>query len=141
MLPNSPTSTNRPRHATCRSLPETHSNRSLSQADRNQPVLRSVKIILVSPKIPENIGATLRAASNFEAGRVCVVDPRCDPYSDIISVVACNSPLLHSIQVVPSLRDALAESQGVCDSALGLSFFSFIFRRHHPPCRIVSVIY
>ena len=51
--------------------------------------LAQTKVVLVAPKSAENVGACLRAASNFGVGRgVTLVDPRCDPMDEKISVVS-----------------------------------------------------
>jgi len=72
--------------------------------------LQNTKVVLVSPKVQENVGAVLRAAANFEAGSVVVVDPRCDPFGSDVMRVACNSPLLNDLIVLPTLEDALADT-------------------------------
>lgn len=77
----------------------------------SKPLLAALRVVLVSPKSSANVGAVLRAAANFEAGGVWVVDPRCDTSQEgEVGKVACESPLLHSMQVVPSLHDALADT-------------------------------
>lgn len=84
---------------------------SLAASNPPKLVLNNVNIILVAPKIPGNIGAVLRAGANFDAAGVCVVEPRCDPLDPDVYRLACDSPLLHSMQVLPNLKDALQHSQ------------------------------
>lgn len=72
--------------------------------------LQNSKVVLVSPKVQENVGAVLRAAANFEAGSVVVVAPRCDPFGPDVMRVACNSPLLNDLVVLPTLEDALGDT-------------------------------
>jgi len=90
--------------------------------------LRNVGIVLVSPKNPENIGSVLRVSGNFGIGKVVLVNPRCSfrdgkrgssledrvassDDADIISKVACKSPLLDSLDAVDTLSDALAQAK------------------------------
>lgn len=72
--------------------------------------LQNTKVVLVSPKVQENIGSVLRAAANFEAGSVVVVQPRCDPFGPDVMRVACGSPLLDDMIVLPTLEDALSNT-------------------------------
>ena len=44
-----------------------------------------------------------------QAHDVVVVAPRCDPRCGDVARTACDSPLLHSMRVVPTLADALAD--------------------------------
>ncbi|KAF5834308.1 SpoU rRNA methylase family-domain-containing protein [Dunaliella salina] len=77
------------------------------------PVLGDMRIILVSPKTPGNIGSVCRVAACFEAPQVYVVAPRCDPFSEEAKMMASSCPqLLQGITVVPSLEVALADTQG-----------------------------
>jgi tRNA C32,U32 (ribose-2'-O)-methylase TrmJ len=43
---------------------------------------------------------------------VVVVDPRCDPRCDEVAVTSCSSAVMHSMHVVPTLADALADCAG-----------------------------
>lgn len=73
-------------------------------------VLANTRVVLVSPKFPENIGAVLRVAANFEVEGVIIVDPRCDAFGPQALRVACDSPLVRTMQAVPTLRTALANT-------------------------------
>ncbi|EFN56840.1 hypothetical protein CHLNCDRAFT_144422 [Chlorella variabilis] len=75
-------------------------------------LLTGVRVVLVSPKTPANIGAVLRAAENFEAHDVVVVDARCDARCGEVEVTSCNSHVMHSMRLVPTLADALADCSG-----------------------------
>ena len=44
------------------------------------PVLQDIRIVLVAPKGPVNMGAVARVCANFEAPSLWLVAPRCDPY-------------------------------------------------------------
>ena len=71
------------------------------------PLLGNVSIILVAPKEPGNVGSVLRAGANFDVKTVGVVAPRCDPYDSDVYRLACDSPLLDTMQVFPTLKEAL----------------------------------
>ncbi|KAL4441497.1 hypothetical protein ABPG77_002001 [Micractinium sp. CCAP 211/92] len=75
-------------------------------------LLDGVRVVLVSPKTPANIGAVLRVAENFEAHDVVVVDPRCDPRGGEVAKTSVLSPLVERLRVVPTLADALADCTG-----------------------------
>jgi tRNA G18 (ribose-2'-O)-methylase SpoU len=50
-------------------------------------LLQSVRVVLVAPKTPANIGAVARVCANFEAPELVLVAPRCDPADgDIVKV-------------------------------------------------------
>ncbi|KAI3426975.1 hypothetical protein D9Q98_006919 [Chlorella vulgaris] len=75
-------------------------------------LLDGVRVVLVSPKTPANIGSVLRVAENFEAHDVVVVDPRCDPRSNEVDVTSCSSQVMQSMRVMPTLAAALADCTG-----------------------------
>lgn len=75
-------------------------------------LLTGVRIVLVAPKTPANIGAVLRVAENFETHDVVVVAPRCDARGVEVAVTSCNSAVLGSMRVVDSLAEALAGCTG-----------------------------
>lgn len=73
--------------------------------------MERVRVVLVSPKNPQNIGSVLRIAGNMNVGQVTLVDPRCDPEDPAIPIVACNSPLLpDGLHVESTLSGALKDS-------------------------------
>jgi tRNA/rRNA methyltransferase len=78
----------------------------------NPPHLHlNTTIILVAPKVPGNIGSVLRVGANFAAAGVTIVDPRCDVQDPDVYRLACDSPLLPAMQVLPTLKDALQDMQ------------------------------
>ena len=83
-------------------------------ASHGMQLLSSVSVVLVSPKHAANVGACLRAADNFECCDVRVVAPRCDVWSDEVAIVSCQSPLLRTLRMFPSLQDALRDTAGGC---------------------------
>ncbi|KAG7667321.1 hypothetical protein Ndes2526B_g04172 [Nannochloris sp. 'desiccata'] len=75
------------------------------------PLKLNTTIILVAPKVPGNIGSVLRVGANFAAAGVTIVDPRCDVQDGDVYRLACDSPLLSTMQVLPNLKDALQDMQ------------------------------
>eukprot|EP00879_Flechtneria_rotunda_P014117 GHRR01014747.1.p1 GENE.GHRR01014747.1~~GHRR01014747.1.p1 ORF type:complete len:367 (+),score=101.63 GHRR01014747.1:1455-2555(+) len=73
-------------------------------------VLESMRVILVAPKTPANIGAVARACANFEATDLWVVKPRCDAYDGEVVKVACGVRVLQQMTVVNDLQQALNET-------------------------------
>ncbi len=45
-------------------------------------MLADLRVVLVSPKGPANVGAVARACANFETTSLVVVSPRCNPKDD-----------------------------------------------------------
>lgn len=52
-------------------------------------LLQSVRVVLVAPKTPANIGAVARVCANFEAPELWLVAPRCNPADGEIVKVSC----------------------------------------------------
>eukprot|EP00882_Tetradesmus_deserticola_P026496 GHRQ01029240.1.p1 GENE.GHRQ01029240.1~~GHRQ01029240.1.p1 ORF type:complete len:360 (+),score=92.79 GHRQ01029240.1:177-1256(+) len=75
-------------------------------------VLEQVRVVLVAPKTPANIGAVARACANFETTSLWVVAPRCDPYDGEVEKVACGQEVLKHITVVDDLQQALNDTIG-----------------------------
>jgi len=75
------------------------------------PLKLNTKIVLVAPKVPGNIGSVLRVGANFAASGVIIIDPRCDVQDGDVYRLACESPLLSTMQVLPNLKDALQDMQ------------------------------
>ncbi|KAL0048130.1 hypothetical protein WJX82_008393 [Trebouxia sp. C0006] len=79
-------------------------------ARRSNLTLQDVRVVLTSPKSPGNIGSAARAAENFEVSDLWVVDPRCDPRDGEAHMLACGSPLMDTMTIVPTLQEALAHT-------------------------------
>ncbi|WIA30566.1 hypothetical protein OEZ86_000649 [Tetradesmus obliquus] len=75
-------------------------------------VLEQVRVVLVAPKTPANIGAVARACANFETTSLWVVAPRCDPYDGEVEKVACGPEVLKRMTVVDDLQQALSDTIG-----------------------------
>jgi len=83
--------------------------------DDPPPVLRGLRVVLVAPKGPENIGAACRALANFECPDLVVVAPRTagDPRTDAkVAAVACGDSVRAGMRVVATLEEALADCAG-----------------------------
>jgi tRNA/rRNA methyltransferase len=46
-----------------------------------------MRVVLVAPKTPANIGAVARACANFETTDLWLVAPRCDPHDGEVAKV------------------------------------------------------
>jgi tRNA C32,U32 (ribose-2'-O)-methylase TrmJ len=78
-------------------------------------VLRGVRVVLVSPKSPDNIGSVCRACANFECPDLWIVAPRTavDPREDSrVPAVACGESVWGQLRVVGTLAEALADCGG-----------------------------
>ncbi|KAF6257430.1 SpoU rRNA methylase family-domain-containing protein [Scenedesmus sp. NREL 46B-D3] len=75
-------------------------------------VLDQVRVVLVAPKTPANIGAVARGCANFETTHLWVVAPRCDPYIGEVEKVACGEEVLKRMTVVNDLQQALNDTIG-----------------------------
>ena len=85
-------------------------NRGENVCTSSARYLDGVHVVLVSPKNPENIGSVIRTAGNFAVGKVTVVDPRCAYDGDVVSKVACNSPVMDQLCVTATLQEALVHA-------------------------------
>jgi len=73
-------------------------------------LLSDVRVVLVAPKTPSNVGAAARACANFESLNLWVVAPRCNPLEGEAWKIACGETVLSRLTVVGSLQEALADS-------------------------------
>lgn len=108
-----------------------------SAAEPPRLLLPNVNVVLVAPKEPGNIGAALRVAANHGAGGLTVVAPRCDPLGPDVHRFACQSPLLDTMQVLPTLRDALADKM----TSVGLTRRAGGGRVTHPSLRALATTF
>ena len=79
--------------------------------------LASTVVVLVAPRVPENVGSVCRVASNYGVSDVRVAAARCDPRGAVAARVAVSAPSFTSLSLHDTLADAL--SDGVY--AVGLS--------------------
>jgi tRNA (cytidine32/uridine32-2'-O)-methyltransferase len=67
-----------------------------------------IRIVLVSPSHPGNIGAAARAMKNMELSSLVLVNPRQYPHPEASARASGAEDVLHAAGVVPSLAQALA---------------------------------
>ncbi|MSP54826.1 MAG: RNA methyltransferase [Myxococcales bacterium] len=71
-------------------------------------------IVLVSPSLPENVGAAARGMANFGLSDLRIVTPACDLHDGRARVVSTHGEsVLASARVYPCLTDALADRRQV----------------------------
>ena len=66
-------------------------------------------IVLVAPRVPENVGAVCRVASNYGVSEVRVAAARCDPRGPVAARVAVVAPSFTSLSLHATLADALSD--------------------------------
>lgn len=72
-------------------------------------VLDHVRIVLVEPAGPLNVGSVARVLKNFGLQQWVLVNPQCDPLSEASRQMAVHAAdLLESVQIVSTLPEALA---------------------------------
>ena len=98
--------------------PESHSGRLLT-SNRGETVngtlLHRVRIVLVEPTHPGNVGAVARAMKTMGLDRLCLVAPRRFPSAEATARAAGADDVLHAARVVGSLDEAIAD----CGFVLG----------------------
>ena len=81
----------------------------------NGTLLHRIRIVLVEPTHPGNIGAAARAMKAMGLDRLCLVAPRRFPGAEATARAAGADDVLHAARIVESLDDALAD----CGLVLG----------------------
>jgi TrmH family RNA methyltransferase len=72
-------------------------------------LLANIRIVLVEPEFPGNIGSSARALCTMGLSQLVVVRPQCDPLADEAQWLAHNSiNVLRNLRVADSLEEALA---------------------------------
>jgi tRNA/rRNA methyltransferase len=79
--------------------------------------LQAVRIVLVAPSHPGNIGGAARAMHTMGLSRLVLVNPRRYPDAEAVALASGATPVLDGAQVVATLDAALAG----CVAAVGLS--------------------
>ncbi len=73
-------------------------------------MLEGVRIVLVSPSSPGNVGSVCRVMANMGLGDLVVVAPRCDPHDDqAVAFAAHGTSVLERLRVVPDVPAALGD--------------------------------
>ena len=75
----------------------------------NGTTLHRIRIVLVEPTHPGNIGAAARAMKAMGLDRLCLVAPRRFPSAEATARAAGADDVLHAARLVESLDDALAD--------------------------------
>jgi TrmH family RNA methyltransferase len=71
----------------------------------------NVRIVLVAPEHPGNIGSAARALFTMGLSQLAVVSPACDPQADDACCLAHNAAeIVRNLRVYESLKDALADT-------------------------------
>ncbi len=78
-------------------------------------LLRGIRIVLVEPEVPGNLGACARLCENFGVEDWFLVRPRCSPQDEEARKLAVDSARtrLESVRTVESLEEAVADCQEV----------------------------
>ncbi|MDQ6699988.1 MAG: RNA methyltransferase, partial [Acidobacteriota bacterium] len=71
-------------------------------------VVANLRVVLVSPRNPLNIGAAARAVSNFGFSHLRVVNPYDLAFREAVSAVG-GAPVLRSSEVFSSVADAVGD--------------------------------
>lgn len=75
------------------------------------PFPDNVRVVLVEPEYPGNIGSTARAMFTLGLSQLFVVNPACDPHSDETYWLAHSAAeVVRNMRVVTRLEEALAET-------------------------------
>jgi tRNA/rRNA methyltransferase len=73
-----------------------------------QPPLRSIRIVLVAPAGPLNVGSIARVMKNFGLSQLWLVDPQCDPQGEEALQMAVHAKdILFAARRVNSIPEAL----------------------------------
>jgi tRNA (cytidine32/uridine32-2'-O)-methyltransferase len=80
-------------------------------------MLKSIRIVLVEPSHPGNIGATARAMKTMGLSSLVLVNPQARPDAQSVALAAGAGDLLKTVTIVDSLSEAI----GDCGLVLGLS--------------------
>lgn len=101
------------------------------------PVLSELKVVLVAPRNPLNIGAAARAMSNFGAGSLRLVNPYHVAYQEARSAVHAGH-ILKDSREYPTLAEAVADcSLVVGTTALGPRELEHPLRRLEYGARLI----
>ena len=95
---------------------DTHADAMPASAHGEQMLAR-IRIVLVHPTHPGNIGAAARAIKTMGLSQFVLVQPKLFPHADATARASGAVDVLEAARVVPSLDDALSG----CRLAIGLS--------------------
>ena len=80
-----------------------------------QVQLHRYQVVLVAPKIPENIGSMARLLENYDVGKGALVSPQCEYKTGVAQWMATGSSIqrLHSMPVYDTLTEAVKDANFV----------------------------
>lgn len=77
-------------------------------------MLANICVVLVRPRVPENIGSAARAIANMGLGQLRLVMPENFRIRSIHALAtACGRPVLEGLDIFPTLSDALSDCTSV----------------------------
>jgi TrmH family RNA methyltransferase len=76
-------------------------------------VTAKVRIVLIDPSHPGNIGSVARAMKNMALTDLVLVRPRCFPHAESVALAAGADDILNHARVVESLDEAIGDAQFV----------------------------
>jgi len=80
----------------------------MTEVNKTIQLMTRIRIVLVRPQVPGNIGAVARLMENFNAGKLYLVDPKADHLSpEALHRSTHGQPRLQSANVVSTLAEAL----------------------------------
>lgn len=81
------------------------------------PLLDNIRIVLVEPQGPLNIGSTCRAMNNFGLHNLCLVRPGCELDTDAFKMAMHSQDLLENAKVYQNIPEAIQGSVLVLGTA------------------------
>ena len=81
------------------------------------PLLDNIRIVLVEPQGPLNIGSTCRAMNNFGLHNLCLVRPGCELDTDAFKMAMHSQDLLEKAKVYQTIPEAIEGSVLVLGTA------------------------
>ncbi len=73
-------------------------------------MLSRIRIVLVAPSGPANVGAACRAMANMGLSDLLIVAPRCNPHDEVaVAYAAHGGAVLENARVVPDIPTALLD--------------------------------
>ena len=70
------------------------------------PLLDNIRIVLVEPQGPLNIGSTCRAMNNFGLHNLCLVRPGCELDSDAVKMAMHSQDILNNAKVFQTIPES-----------------------------------
>ncbi len=106
-------------------------NPPASEKTETQTLLDAITLVLVRPRVPENVGAVARVAHNMGIKRLCLVGDTELAWEPMARVATHNSAhLLETMSRFPTLEEALSEHTVVVGTTARQGRHRFV---HHRP--------